>query len=559
MRKWVTLAIIVLAFVVQMVVVMPSGSHYCAGDVCGTFFWGAHEHDGVWHLALINNALNTTPPRFPTYAGAILTGYNALLDWVIKIFHLVTTIPVLFIYFKIVPILWFGAMVYVWMKFAKSYSVNKWYIPSLLFFVFFGNSLSYLFRYFHEGIIWGASGLLSMQSPQVLNNIQYALTLPLIGVMLIIFLKQKPDFKDAIYLGILNFVIMGLKFYGGAVVIAMSCVYALSLVLAKKTRIGIITMILVLVGFTSATFIFYNPLGSGDTSSILTFKPLATIHPIIEEQGLFFAPSIANLRNNLYATPLSLRLILIETATILLFVVFNWGTRIIGLFAIRKKPFELILITGIMVGFLMNALFVQRGEWWNTVQFLYYATFLSNILGASILASLISHRSAWLKGLAAIVVLLTIPNGIDTYRVFASFPPHSYVSDTEQVALKYLGSLEPGVVLALPLNPIPATKNQLPLPLYNKYDTAYVAAFSGQQTYFNDVVQMKLMGIDYQQRFIDVTKNNCKVLGEVRYIYVAGGEYQLFNWQKCQGYNMNSLFENDEASIYSVTTDTPNQ
>lgn len=552
MRKWITLLIVVLAFVVQMVVVMPSGTHYCAGDVCGTFFWGAHEHDGVWHLALINNGLSTSPPQFPTFAGAMLTGYNALLDWLIKIFHTITNIPVLFIYFKMIPILWFISMVYVWTKFAKNYSTNKWFVPALLFFVFFGNSFSYLFRFYHEGIIWGASGLLSMQSPQVLNNIQFALTLPLLGIMLTIFYKQKADVKDAIYLGILNFAIMGLKFYGGAVALAMSIAYAFSLLLMSKKRAAFITLTLILLGFISSTFLFYNPLGSGDTSSILSFKPLSTVHPIIEERGLFFAPSIANLRNNLYGSPLSIRLILIELATVALFVVFNWGTRIIGLLSIKRKPFELILLSGILVGFLANILFVQRGEWWNTVQFLYYGTFLSNILAASVLATLIVHKDWWRKILAVIIVVLTLPNAIDTYRIFSSFPPHSYVSDIEMKSLEYLKSLEPGVVLALPLNPLPAKNDLLPRPLYNMYDTAYVSAFSGQQSYFNDVVQMKLMGIDYADRLANIKSSNCKVLSEIKYIYVAGDQSQLYKWQKCQDFGIKNIFENDESSIYII-------
>lgn len=287
---------------------------------------------------------------------------------------------------------------------------------------------------------------------------------------------------------------------------------------------------------------------------------MATVHPIIEESGLFYAPSIANLRNNLYAAaPLSMRLVLIELATLAVFIVFNWGTRIIGLLSLKKRPFEYILIVGILVALLLNVLFVQRGEWWNTVQFLYYGTFLSNILAASTLATLIVHKKIWVKMLAVLIVLFTIPNAVDTYRVFASFPPHSYVSDTEMESLAYLRNLEPGTVLALPLNPIPATSGQLLHPLYNMYDTAYVAAFTGQQTYFNDTVQMKLMGIDYTSRLEDLKKYKCSVLDDIKYIYVAGEQSQVNKWQFCSGFVISKIYKNEESSIYSVTTDTPNQ
>lgn len=552
MKKWVLYTIVILAFVLQMIVVMPSGSHYCYDGVCGLFFWGAHEHDGIWHLALINNALSSWPAQFPTYAGAILSGYNALLDIVLRVISQVTRIPADLLYFKMVPLLWFGLMVWVWTKFAQLYSKNKWYLSALMFFVFFGNSFSYLFRYFHEGSIWGASGILSMQSPQMLNNIQFALTLPLLGLLLILFKKEDLTWKDNLWLGGLNFLMMGLKFYGGVVTMAMSSVFAVTLFVQKKWKQGIIALATALVGFGIATLLFYNPLSSLNTSSILTFKPMATVHPIIEEIGLFYAPAIANLRNNLYVSEIGVKLVLIEVATLLLFIVFNWGTRIIAVLHMQYKSFDLVLITGILTGLIMNVLLIQRGEWWNTVQFLYYATFLSNVYAAKTL-------SIWMDGskiqkiLVALVVTLTIPNALDTARIFASYPPQSYVSEMELNALSHLKTLPQGVVLALPSGRAIAGGEMIPKPLYSRYDTAYVAAFSSQQTYLNDLVQMRLTGIDYLKRLSDVESHNCAVLLQVKYIYLAGDEMQIENWKKCDTYNFREIYKNSEATIYGIS------
>jgi hypothetical protein len=559
MRKWILTVIIIAAMVVHLVVVMPSGSHYCQEEICGLYFWGAHEHDGVWHLALINNALSVFPARFPTFSGALLTGYNALLDWSLLALHWLTRIPVMTLYFKIVPILWFGSMIWVWTKFSKIYSKNTWFTITIIFFAFFGNSFSYIFRLFHEGIIWGASGLLSMQSPHMLNNIQFALTLPLLGLMMILFMKQMGGWKDFLVLGFLNFMMMGLKFYGGIIGLVMSGVYGLTLIYQKKWRQGIYSIIVTFIGFGLATLLFYKPFDNIGGPSILNFRPLATVHPIIEEAGLFFAPSIANLRNNLYATNVSWRLVLIEVATLSIFIIFNWGTRIIGLWGIKKRTIDLILLSGIFTGLIMNILFTQRGEWWNTVQFLYYSTFLSNIYAADVLAKLIQNGRVLALSATILIVVLTIPNAIDTYRIFSSFPPHSYISDTEMKALEHLKALPSGIVLALPISPIPGNEYQLPRPLYNMYDTAYVAAFSGQQTYLNDLVQLRLTGIDYEERLKSVKTAKCDVLGEIKYFYIAGDQSQLIPWQKCQGKNIKEIYVNDEASIYLVTTDTPNQ
>lgn len=91
------------------------------------------------------------------------------------------------------------------------------------------------------------------------------------------------------------------------------------------------------------------------------------------------------------------------------------------------------------------------------------------------------------------------------------------------------------------------------------YDTAYVAAFSGKQTYINDLVQLRLTGIDYLPRLENVIKANCDTLNEIKYIYVAGDQSQLIPWQKCQSHAITEIFSNAEASIYLVTTDIPNQ
>jgi hypothetical protein len=550
MKKWVFWTILISAFLVQMLVVLPSGSHYCYNSICGLFFWGAHEHDGIWHLALINSALTSWPAKFPTYSGAVLSGYNALLDIVLSFVNFVTKIPTSLLYFKIIPFAWFGSMVWVWNKFGRIYSKSKWYVSALMFFVFFGNSFSYLFRLFHEGTIWGASGILSMQSPQMLNNIQFALTLPLLGLLLILFKKDELTWKDSLWIGCLNFLMMGLKFYGGVVAIAMSGVYVITLLFQKKWNQGLTAGIAAIIGFGLSMLIFYNPLNAIGLPAILTVKPMETVHPIIEEIGLFYAPSIANLRNNLYASGGGIRLVLIELATLLVFIVFNWGTRIIGVLSIRRKPFDYILITGILTGLLMNVLFIQRGEWWNTVQFLYYATFLSNIYAAQILSKWMDNGKLWLS-LVFITIILTIPNTLDTYRIFSSYPPQSYVSDVEIDVLTHLKSLPKGTVLALPSVTIIGTENSIPKSLYSRYDTAYVAAFSGQQTYLNDLVQLRLTGIEYQDRLDAVTTNNCIVLDQVSYIYVAGNKSQIEPWEKCMR-KMDLIKINQEAALYKL-------
>lgn len=552
MKNWGYFILLILALVVQMMVVMPSGSYYCSNNLCGIFFWGAHEHDGVWHLALINSAFSVWPARFPTFSGEILSGYNAMLDLGLYIVKSLTGISSSFLYFKLVPALWFGTMVIVWRKFATVFSKHKSYGFWLFFFIFFGNSLSYLLKLFNEGTIWGASGILSMQSPQMLNNIQYALTLPFVGMLLLIFMRTEIRGRDFASIVIINFLIMGLKFYGGVIALLMSGVYSLLLMYQRKLKESFMAGLSAILGFTTATWFFYNPLANLGGSPILSWRPMATIHPIIEDASLLYLPSIANLRNNLYMSEGGIRLWLIELTTLAIFILFNYGTRLVGLIRIKSKPINWIIVSGIIGGLLLNILFVQRGEWWNTVQFLYYSLFLASIFAAQTL-------SDWIEGgtgkrvIASIIVVLTLPNALDTVRIFASFPPQSYVSQQEIEALEVLGKLPEGSVLALPLEARSRVGADYPRPLYSRYDTAYVAAFSGKQTYLNDLVQLRLTDIEYNERLDLVTQAECAVLEEIKYIYSAGDNPEIAIYQQCPAYEIKEIYLNEEAAIFAVS------
>jgi len=125
--RFVTGLVIAVACVTQLLTVMPSGSRLCQGDRCGDYYWGAHEHDGIWHLALINSTFGQAKTEFPTMAGEKLRGYNALLDSVLGQVKLLTHFEAKTLYFKVVPLLWLAAMIWVWSRFAKSYRTSRWY------------------------------------------------------------------------------------------------------------------------------------------------------------------------------------------------------------------------------------------------------------------------------------------------------------------------------------------------------------------------------------------------------------------------------------------------
>jgi len=373
----------------------------------------------------------------------------------------------------------------------------------------------------------------------MLINLQFAYTIVALGYTLLVLGRQKPAKYDDITLATLLFVSMGLKFYGGAILLALVVIHSL---LFKNWKRIIYAGIAILM----AVILFYQP--KGGQGAIISFNPLATVYPIIEEKLLFYSPKLALAR---YSDSI-LKQSIAGIVALFIFVVFNFGTRLVALAGYRRwSRYEWSIVMTVIVAILANVLLVQRGEWWNTVQFLYYGFFLIGVLAAKQMNEW-SQKSKWVGVVVgSLVVLSATPNTIDTWRVFVQYPPGSYVSDGEKEILAILRQEPKGNVLALPLRRSESGTANSPSPLYLRYESAYVSAYTGKSSYFNDTVQSRLIGIDYKYREQAILSNDCMVLGEVDYIYIAGDQVQLEPWQEC-GVKINLVKGNDSASLYRL-------
>ncbi len=103
-KKFVTILLLSCAIIFSLIILMPSGSSYCAKEQCGIFFWGANEHDGIWHLAVSNTLLSNMPFEMPNMSGSLIRGYNYLLDMIIALLAYTTKIDSSIWFFKIQPI-----------------------------------------------------------------------------------------------------------------------------------------------------------------------------------------------------------------------------------------------------------------------------------------------------------------------------------------------------------------------------------------------------------------------------------------------------------------------
>jgi len=377
-----------------------------------------------------------------------------------------------------------------------------------------------------------------MQSMLTLTNLQLAFSYVALIAILLIILKNKLSVRNSILLGILVFIQLGLKFYGGVISCLIIGMYLVEILIQKKYRFFLLYSFMILVGSICPILLFYNPFDSLKTGSALILSPFAHAHAMIEEPTLFYLKDMTNARYFLYAqNKFSLRLLGIESFSALLFLFFNLGTRFFGLCyffirLIRKKilRIELYVFGGVVIGILLTMLFIQKGDWWNTIQFFYYSIFLSNIFLAQFIYILIKKAKKTGVIITILLLLLTVVCSIDVLKNFIFFKSAVYIPDSEVKVLFELKKQKPGIVYVPYYNSKTKTGLSAPLPLFSVLDTAYVSALSNKKLYYADEIMLLVTGLNYNKKKELLKKNNCHVFDEVDYIYLPQyGNDQLFN------------------------------
>lgn len=251
------------------------------------------------------------------------------------------------------------------------------------------------------------------------------------------------------------------------------------------------------------------------------------------------------------------RLLSIELFSLFLYIFFNLGTRFFGILYIpilffkkRMSKLDLSILATAIFGLLCMALFIQAGEWWNTVQFFYYTIFLSNVFAAYFTYRLSQQKKIGMVGVV-IVVILTIPINSDFIKNFTRFPAPAYIPQKELEAFAFLKKQKEGIVLGSLYDKDLKSKFSDPQPLYAYTDTSYIAAISGKQLYIGNENQLTILRIDYKKRMAEVREWNCALLEKVDYFYEVKKMRQAKNFTGCEE-RVENIFENEEATIYMV-------
>lgn len=555
-QKTYLLIVLFLGTILQALPVFRSGLKYDYG----IGFWGANGHDNVWHLSLINNISNPFSIDIPTFAGEKLVNYHPFFDIVISFLSKITFIPTTVLLFQIFPIV--SSFILLFLSFKIGQKITNKYSGGLLlvFFTACANSFGWLVEIIRHQSLGGESMFWAMQSASNQINPPYTLSIIFLSILIFTLLNIKfPrnfNSKEIILILALLAIIPITKAYATIPAFMILGFYVLRSLFKKLIQPLVILIISILISIS--VFFIYNKMAGG----LIIFDPFWFVNSMIESPDRFYLPFLANMRYALEASgKIGPRLILIQAIALGLFIVGNFGWRFIGLFKIFQKHkfyinyyfYTIILLVAIPV------LFIQQGTAWNTIQFLYYALFLANILLVDFLINL--PKNIFSKILFITIIFTTLISNIPTYQNYLGNPAPAAINYKEIEALNFLKQSPTGTILTYPYDQYIKIGMSTPIPLYAYETTSYVAAFSKQKTFVDDYMNLSNSGYDLEKRLTASQsffeqKDKFKDRGflvnnQISYIYLVDKQITKTNLNINNLY-ITKIFDNQWAQIYKV-------
>ena len=563
-NKFLPIFIILVGSAVWSLTMVRSGLCWNEGCSGGLGFWGANGHDGLWHLSLINNFANGNFGN-PVFAGYPLQnyhiGFDLLLSWVVRL----TGVSASVLYFQIVPPLLavlVGALVY---KFVYLWKKSNSASAIAIFFVYFGGSMGWIVSLLRSSTWGGESMFWSMQSVSTLINPPFALSLVLILLGLIsIFKYQEKKKLINIILAILCFgLLAAVKIYASLLVLTALFVSGIySLVVKRNPLIS-----RVFIGTLIVSILLYIPLNGFSGGNLVTWKPfwfLESMMALSDRVGWqkFYSAMTTYRMGGVWG-----KAIIAYTAAFLIFVIGNFGTRILALksvFGNVRKVFQLtwlsvFLMILILAGITVPTFFVQKGTAWNTIQFLYYSLFFTGIIAGVEIEALIKRKSVVIKLIVVgSLILFTIPTTVAALESYMSIAPQSILPEKEAEALSFLNKQDNGVVLTYPYIKGGTLENG-PTSLYLYTTTAYVSAYSGKPVFLEDEMNVGIMQYDFETRRESVEQFLDTLDEKEAYQFLRDNNITYVYWLKDQHarvgdkqLGLTKIFDNGDATIYVV-------
>ncbi len=540
------LMMIILGTVFQVIPTFQSGLTF----PYGVGFWGPNTHDGVWHMALINQLLKQVPSQNPIFAGTILKNYHYLYDLLIAATNYLSSIPVADLVFRFYPVVFslllgLGTYYLVRSKIAALFS---------LYFIYFAGSFGWIVEYLRERHLGGESAFWANQSISFNLNPPFAISLIIvIAILQLLPLVSKKDKLLIFALTLLCGGLISFKAYAGILILLTLLIVGI----LKKSLSHLLVFALSLI---VSAFLFIANFSVGQ--QLMVFSPFWFIHAMIDSPDrvgwyrLSLARSVGFTSHNWF------KFFGVEILSLLIFIAGNLGTRVFSLTSliriksIFKNNEQLFLLIFSFLSLVIPILFIQAGNPWNTIQFSYYFLYTAALVNGIVILKLVSKfKKIITVPLVLIILVLTPINSWATANGYLTNQPHAFISSQEVEALQFLKSQPDGIVLTYPYDNNLKKSLSEPWPLFAYDTTAYVSAISAKPVFLEDESQNQILLTDYKKRII-ASKDfffkssspdlNFLQTHHISYIYLP----KIFNVRLSEDLSIKKIFENDDSIIY---------
>ncbi|MDP3733582.1 MAG: hypothetical protein Q8Q91_03475, partial [Candidatus Daviesbacteria bacterium] len=396
----------------------------------------------------------------------------------------------------------------------------------------------------------------------------------LVGILLCLLLYFQ---KRRIFWLVISFILGGLlagfKVSGGLVMlVGVGAAAIVDLFFLRKWHLMLLAGTLGI-----SNFITFKAMTSQEAASFLMFLPWWFIRTMVVDKlgwmDMEFRRQHYLSKGTWHAY---LRVAQLEITAFLIFIVGNFGMRVLGFYSIAKdgfkkkfirSPIDAMLFVSLLTGILMVTIFVQKGLIYNNIQFIQYSLLIMGFYAAvSAYQMIMCFKKKLIRVIILLmIVLFSVPTVIGNLNEFygPGRKPLAIISNQQLEALNFLrtNSQPQEIVLTIPFNKYFKERYKSePRPINAWYSTAYVSALSGRSTYFTSEEQALITGYPVEKKLarakeffaqIDFSFNK-KFLDEenIKYLYVVKDE--LDKPLRVQENNLEIMFENTEIIIFRV-------
>lgn len=551
------LSIFLIGVVISIMPVFNSGLLY----EYGYGFWGANGHDAIWHLSLIESLRFSVPAENFALAGEKVTNYHYFFDLILAKLSLIPYLDPLGMYFRLWPLLvslLLGGAVWI---LGKKLNLNPISNAVLLFMTFFAGSWGWIITLINMNEISGESLFWATQSISLHLNPPYALSLVVLLSVLVLMTDKAPSLFKLVMISLLVSFLWGVKAYAGLLLVIALLLYSVIHFIKTKDKSFLIVSFLSVI-FSAVIFFTLTT----KSNALFQFNPLWLIESMIGANDRLGIQSLATLRDVYISQDQTIRVYVVNIVLVSIFILGNLGARAIATPLALKSLFTnslLQLLSLIIIsGFAISLLFVQKGNNWNVIQFVYYSLFISGIFTTLTFqrAQEIIKNSLVRRAVLGSILITIALGSLTTYGTLKNFyakAAHSAISYEEISALDELKRQEKGIVLTVPFTIKEGMQFSNPVPLRYYVTSSYVSAFTQKPVFISDEVNLEIMNANYKRRlyaakeyFKEPSSSWSKQFlksNNIRYVYVHKG--QEFNGGEV---GLENILENNEVRIFRV-------